>query len=238
VITSIASPRHLRLAGFAVGAVAVAGTAVYVTASAAGYNLSLNGSPTSSTQAALTAAPDQAVNGSAVCQDFITHFASDLGTTETKVNSAFQQAVDQTLADEVKSKEITQAQADAIRQKLAGKAPCPLAGGLGAKPQTGAGAYTQELMTAAATALGITPQQLKTDLAGGMTLSQIAAAQKPPITQDQFRAKLIAAIKPLLDQAVANNKLTSDQEQKILQRLQTGPIPLWDTPVKKRAATA
>jgi hypothetical protein len=91
-------------------------------------------------------------------------------------------------------------------------------------------------MTAAASALGITPQQLRTDLAGGTTLSQIAAAQSPPVTEDQFRTKLIADIKPLLDKAVTDKKLTSAQEQQILQRLQTGPIPFWDKPVKKAAA--
>ena len=98
------------------------------------------------------------------------------------------------------------------------------------------GQYTQALMTAAASALGITPQQLRTDLASGMTLSQIAAAQKPAVTEDQFRTKLIAAIKPLLDAQVANQRLTSTQEQQILQRLQTGPIPFWDKPIKKAAA--
>ena len=70
-----------------------------------------------------------------------------------------------------------------------------------------------------------------------MTLSQIAAAQKPPVTEAQFRTKLIANLKPLLDKAVADKKMTGDQEQKILQRLQTGPIPFWDKPMPK-ATTA
>src|SRR5438477_607158 len=119
------------------------------------------------------------------------------------------------------------------RLRLAG-----LAAGLGSGARPNAAQYTQALMTAAASALGITPQQLRTDLAGGMTLSQIAAAQRPAVTEDQFRTKLIANIKPLLDKAVTDQKLTSAQEQQILQRLQTGPIPFWDKPVKKAAAAA
>jgi hypothetical protein len=236
VITSIATSRRLRLAGFAAGAAALAGAAIYITASAAGYNLGLN-RPSSPPVAALTSAPD-ATGGaaSAACTDFISHFASDLGTTQAKVNGAFQQAAAQTLADEVKNGQLTQAQADAIKQKLAGKQPCALATGLAPAAKAGTAQYTQALMTAAASALGITPQQLRTDLAAGMTLSQIAAAEKPAVTEDQFRTKLIANIKPLLDQAVTDQKLTSAQEQQILQRLQTGPIPFWDKPIKKAAA--
>jgi len=229
---TIATPKRLRLAGFAAGA------AVYITASAAGYNLSLNRSSMPPEQTALTSAPDSKSGAaSAACTDFISHFASDLGTTQAKVNDAFQQAAAQTLADEVKNGDLTQAQADAIKQRLAGKQPCALAGGLGsgAKP-TSTAQYTQSLLTAAASALGITAQQLRTDLAGGMTLSQIAAAQKPAVTEDQFRTRLIANIKPLLDKAVTDQKLTSAQEQQILQRLQTGPIPFWDKPVKKAPA--
>ena len=229
---NIATPRRLRLAGFAAGAVALAGAAVYITASAAGYNFSLNRPSTPSVQTALTSAPDSNSGAaSAGCSDFISHFASDLGTTQAKVNDAFQQAAAQTLADQVKNGELTQAQADAIKGKLAGKQPCALAGGLGSGARPNAAQYTQALMTAAASAL-------RTDLAGGMTLSQIAAAQRPAVTEDQFRTKLIANIKPLLDKAVTDQKLTSAQEQQILQRLQTGPIPFWDKPLKKAAAAA
>ena len=238
MITRIATPRRIRLFGFAAGAVAVAVAAVYVTASAAGFNLSLNG-PSSApvtTTSTLASTADKAGAPSAVCTDFVNHFASDLGASPAKVNDAFQQAVGQTLADEVKNGTITQAQADAIKQKLTGKPPCTIAGSLTPAPKAAGVQYTQALMMAAASALGITPQQLKSDLAGGMTLSQIAAAQKPPVTEDQFRTKLIAAIKPLLDAQVANQRLTSAQEQQILQRLQTGPIPFWDKPMKRPAA--
>ena len=239
MITTIATRRRLRLVGFAAGAVALAGAAVYITASAAGYNFSLHRPSTPSEQTTLTSAPDSKSGAaSAACTDFISHFASDLGTTQAKVNDAFQQAAAQTLADEVKNGDLTQAQADAIKQRLAGKQPCGLAGGLGSSAKPGGAQFTQALMAAAASALGITPQQLRTDLAGGMTLSQIAAAQKPAVTEDQFRTRLIANIKPLLDKAVTDKKLTSAQEQQILQRLQTGPIPFWDKPLKKAAAPA
>jgi hypothetical protein len=239
VITSIATPRRLRIAGFAAGAAALAAAAVYITASAAGYNLGLSRPSAPPAQAAAASAPDaKGGAASAACTDFISHFASDLKSNQAAINTAYQQAIGQTLADEVKNGTLTQAQADAIKQKLAGKEPCALASGLAPGAKAGTAQYTQALMTAAASALGITPQQLRTDLASGMTLSQIAAAQKPAVTEDQFRTKLIANIKPLLDKAVTDKQLTSAQEQSILQRLQTGPIPYWDKPIKKAAAAA
>ena len=233
-MTSLAKLRHLRVVGFAAGAVLVAGAAVLVTASAAGLNVGFR--PSSSQPAsAETASVSQKAGASAVCNDFLSHLSSDLGKSQSQVNAAVQKAIGQTLADEVKNKDLTQAQADAIKQKMASQPPCALAGNLGKAdaPGTSIGAYTQQLISAAASALGISDAQLKTDLAGGMTLSQIAAAQNPPVTEAQFRTRLIANLTPLLDTAVTNKKLTSAQEQAIIQRLQTGPIPFWTTPMRK-----
>jgi hypothetical protein len=229
--------RYLRVAGFAAGAVAVAGAAVLVTASAAGLNVGFRPSSTQPAQADAASMGQQA-SASSICNDFISHLSSDLGKSQSQVNAAIQKAVGETLADQVKSKAITQAQADAIKKKLASQPPCTLGANLPkpAAPGAGAtiGAYTQQLLSAAASALGISNTQLKTDLANGMTLSQIAAAQNPPVTEAQFRTRLIAKLKPLLDTAVTNKKLTSAQEQAILQRLQTGPIPFWSTPMKRK----
>jgi hypothetical protein len=220
-----------------VGAVAVAGAAVLVTASAAGLNVGFRPSSTQPAQADAASISQQA-SASSVCNDFISHLSSDLGKSQSQVNAAIQKAIGETLADQVKSKAITQAQADAIKKKLTSQPPCTLAGNLGKTAVPGAGtkiaAYTQQLLSAAASALGISNTQLKTDLANGMTLSQIAAAQNPPVTEAQFRTRLIAKLKPLLDTAVTNKKLTSAQEQAILQRLQTGPIPFWNTPLKRK----
>jgi len=240
-MTRLSSLRHLRIAGFALGASAVAGAAVLVTASAAGFTLGFR--PASANQPmAAGAAVDltQATIASTVCNDFTSHLSSDLDKSQSQVNAAIQKAVGETLADEVKNKQLTQAQADAIKQKLASQPPCNLAAGLGKRSGAGiapqAGAYMQQLVTAAASALGIGAAQLRTDLASGMSLSQIAAAQSPPVTEAQFRTKLIAQLTPLLDTAVKNSKLTSVQEQAILRRLQTGPIPFWSSPMRRPKA--
>src|SRR5436309_11783983 len=236
VISTIATPKNLRIVSFAAGAAAIAGAAVYMTASAAGYSFNFGGPKGSNVRAASTVADQSTAPSSSVCNEFATHFSSDLGVSQDKVDSAFQEAVGQTLADEVKAGHITQAQADAIKTKMAGKAPCTLAGNLGGKNAAGGAVYRQRLMSAAASALGITTDTLKADLAKGMTLHQIADAQSPPVTEAQFRSKLTANLKPTLDKAVTDKKITSAQEQKILAALQTGPIPFWDKPMRKRLA--
>jgi hypothetical protein len=230
--------RHLRNLGFAAGAVAVAGVAVLVTASAAGLNVGFRSSPPRTTE---TAAIGQKADATAVCNAFIAHLSTDLGKSQTQVNGAIQKAIGETLADEVKKGDLTQAQADALKKKLASQPPCALTGvgRIGAPGDKATiGVYQAQLVTAAAAALGVTDTQLKADLAAGKTLSQIAAAKNPPVTEAQFRTNLIAQLKPLLDTAVKNNKLTTTQEQAILQRLQTGPIPFWNTPMKHKATTA
>jgi hypothetical protein len=244
VIKRIARLRYVRIAGLAAGSVAVAGAAVLITASASGLSVGFH--PAGSSQPAsndTTASISQATSPSAVCSDFISHLSSDLGKSQSQVNAAIQKALGETLADEVKNGQLTQAQADKLKQKLASQPPCNLAAGLGKnRPQPAAGAqigaYRQQLIAAAAAALSVSPTQLQGDLAKGMSLSQIAAAQNPPVTEAQFRTRLIAQLTPLLDAAVKSGKLTATQEQMILQRLQTGPIPLWNTPVRKPKATA
>jgi hypothetical protein len=240
VITRLTKLRYLRVAGFALGGVAVAAAAVLVTASAAGLNVGLRPSATQPSQSE-TASLAQKSSATAVCNDFISHLSTDLGKSQAQVNAAIQKAIGETLADEVKNKELTQAQADAIKKKVGTQPPCALSG-IGAPAAGGnstkIGAYVPQLMSAAASALGISDAQLKTDLANGMSLSQIAAAQKPPVTEADFRTRLIAKLKPLLDTAVTNKQLTSTQEQAILKQLQTGAIPYWKTPPMKPKTTA
>jgi hypothetical protein len=243
-MTSLAKLRYLRVLGFAAGAVLVAGAAVLVTASAAGLNVGFR--PSASQPATTeTASVSQLAAASAVCNDFLTHLSSDLGKSQAQVNAAVQKAIGETLADEVKNKDLTQAQADAIKKQLAAQPPCNLAGNLGPKPAPRIATptiatYTSQLVTAAASVLGVSDTQLKTDLASGMTLSQVAAAHNPPITEAQFRTQLIAKLTPVLDGAVTNKKLTSAQEQAIIKRLQSDPIPFWSKPMRplKPAAPA
>lgn len=226
MISKLAGNRTLRVAALAVGAVAVAGVAVVVTASAAGMTVGFK--PAGSSQAVV-----DANQSSTVCTDFMKHFAVEIGKSQAEINGAFQKAVADTLADEVKNGQITQAQADRLKEQLANRTPCTLPSKVG-RPGAGdsLGAYMQQYLSAAAAALGITETQLASDIKSGQSLSQVAAAQN--VTEADFRTKLIANLKPALDEAVTSKKLTSAQEQAIINRLQTGPLPLWSKPALRK----
>ena len=229
-MTSTASFRIVRFGAFAAAAIGVAAAAVLATAAAAGYNLLPR--PATAPTASVTA---KAGSGQAVCDDFLNHFSKDMNSSPAAVNEAFSKAVGQTLADEVANGTITQKQADALKAKLTAQPPCALAGAV-AKPSAAdkatIAAYQKVLLKAAADALGITPQELSADFAKGMSLSQIAAAQNPPVTEAQFRSRVIASLTPMLDTAVTNGQLTQAQEKAILKQLQTGAIPFWNTAPK------
>ncbi len=92
------------------------------------------------------------------------------------------------------------------------------------KPRTDA--YKMALLMADAKTLGISVKELKAAFAQGTTLRELAAAKN--MSEAGFRSALIKNLTPLLDQAVAEGKLTAEQEQKILQGLQSGSIPYWN----------
>lgn len=237
MITRLAKLRSLRVAGFAVGAVAVAGVAVVVTASAAGMSFGFRPTTSSPSQSDAALAAAQSKASSAACGEFMSHFAVEIGKSQAEINAAFQRAIADTLADEVKAGHLTQAQADALKQKLAKQTPCTLPS---LAPRSGdkapIAAYMAQYISAAASALGITEAQLKTDLKNGQSLSQVATTQK--VSEANFRTKLIANLKPVLDKAVSDKKITSAQEQTIVTRLQTGPLPLWNRPEKRKPTPA
>lgn len=221
--------RVVRVAGTAVGAVIIGAIAVVAMASTLGLRPSANAE---ANDLAVTAAQEKVL--SAVCKDFMTHFATEIGKSEAEVNAAFQRAIADTLADEVKAGHLTQAQADTIKQRLANRTPCSF-GGL--KPR-GAQleAFMQQYLAAAASALGITEATLRTDLRSGQNLSQIAASKN--VSEATFRSKVVAAMKTALDKAVANKRITTAQEDAILNRLRNDPLPLWNKPLKRKPAPA
>ena len=236
MITRLWKLRRLRVAGFAVGAVAIAGIAVVATASAAGMSFGFrpNTSSQSQSDASLVAAQSRA--SSAACGEFMSHFAVEIGKSQAQINVAFQKAIADTLADEVKAGHLTQAQADTIKKKLANQTPCSLPSLAPRGDKTAIAAYMVQYLTAAASALGVTETQLQTDLKNGQSLSQVASAQK--VSEADFRNKLIANLKPVLDKAVSDKKITAAQEQTIVSRLQTGPLPLWNRPEKRKPMPA
>src|SRR5438046_4908317 len=150
MINRIWKLRHLRVAGLAAGVVAVAGAAVVVTASASGMGFGLRPSSAAQSNHSELAAVE-ANSSSAVCSNFMKHFAVEISKSQAEINSAFQRAIADTLADEVKSGQITQAQGDALKKKLANQTPCTLPSTIGhggANHKANVGAYMQQYVAA------------------------------------------------------------------------------------------
>jgi hypothetical protein len=73
-------------------------------------------------------------------------------------------------------------------------------------------------LSAATSYLGLSTEQIQTDLRNGQTLAQIATAQGK--TADGLVSAMVTAEKTNLDQAVSDGKLTADQETNILSMAQ------------------
>lgn len=217
-------PRAAKIYLGAVGVAAIAGVMVVATVAAA--------SPTPSPKP--SGSPS-----SAACDAFLGHVASNLGKSKSQVTKAISDAIGQTLNDEVKNGKLTQQQADAIKAKLNGGNRAPCAGvpiGIDRGPGLGRPGFGKFALADYATALGISESQLRQDLQNGQTVKDIAASKG--MDENAFRTKLVAAVKADLDKQVANKTITQQQEDSALQRLQNGPLPLWDRsiPIKRRPA--
>jgi uncharacterized protein YidB (DUF937 family) len=213
-------PRSLKFYLGVLGALLAAGFVVTVTAAASG----VRAQPFATASPKPSASPGATAKSQAYCDSFINHLASNLGKKPGDVQKAAASALDQTLDDAVKAGDLTRQQADAIKSRQASKPVC--AGGLaalrpdreGSRARVGQGAYAK--------ALGISPQDLKQQLASGKTVKDIAAAKG--MDENTFRNNLVNAVKPDLDARVAAGKLTQQQEDTILNKLKTAPLPRWD----------
>jgi hypothetical protein len=173
-------------------------------------------------------------------QQYLDDVAKRLNVTPAQLNSALKGAALDQLAAAVKAGKLTQAQADQLKQRIQqGAVPGPGVPGpfLGApraflRPGLGPGGPGPLALgggmlfgpngpaTAAAKYLGLTDAQLRQQLASGKSLADIAKAHGK--TTSGLEQAVTASIKARLDKAVANKRITSAQEQKILKALSMG----------------
>jgi hypothetical protein len=152
-------------------------------------------------------------------QAFLDDVAKRLHVTPAQLDSALKGAALDQLAAAVKSGRITQAQANALKQRIEGKgnAPGPLLFGphaLRRHMMFGGGIGFGAGLASAARYLGLTNAQLRKQLESGKSLAQIAKAQGK--WTSGLQQALTAALKKRLDRAVANKRITSAEEQKLL----------------------
>jgi hypothetical protein len=156
---------------------------------------------------------DQLMSGKSLAD-----IAKDKGKSVDDLKAAIKDGVQSKLDDAVKSKKLTQAQADDILKELDshlddlvnGK-PGKLRGGLGHGKVVFGG------IDGAAKFLGLTEAQLRDQLASGKSLADIAKDKGKSV--EDLKAALKDAAKAKLDTAVKNKNLTQDQADKILEEL-------------------
>jgi hypothetical protein len=225
-------PRPAKIYLAAVGALAAATVAVVAGVATVAAATSPSPSPSAG----------RGAQAAASCNTFTNHLATDLGKSQSQVQKAIAQAIGQTLDDAVKNGDLTQKQADAIKAKVgsnacaAGAARVPgIAGGRPFGPFSGGGPLARIAaggLNEYAKALGISQTELQQDLQSGKTIKDIAASKG--LDENAFRGKLVGATKTDLDAQVKAGNLTQKQEDAVIQRLQNGPLPLWDRTVMPR----
>jgi hypothetical protein len=144
---------------------------------------------------------------------FLADAANRLGVQSSQLQNALQQAAIDRVDAAVADGRLTKAEGDAIKARIQSGDFGPGIGfGFGGM-HVGFGVE----LGAAATYLGLTEAQLRSDIESGQSLAQIATAQGKSV--DGLKQALIADAKSHLDQAVKDGKLTAAQETQFLNDL-------------------
>jgi hypothetical protein len=172
--------------------------------------------------AAIAASKDSttpAAQTSAIAEDA----AGQLGVTPAALTAAIKKAMVDQIEAQVTAGTITKAQATQMEARLA-KADAPLfalGGGPGKDGPGGRGhggpGGGRISFDAAATYIGVTTAELRTQLESGKSLATIATGNGK--TADGLKSALTAAAKKDLDAAVTAGRLTQAQEDKLLAAL-------------------
>lgn len=164
-------------------------------------------------------------------QSFLNDVAKRLNVSPSKLRAAVQGAMLDRLQAAVKAGELTQAQANLLKQRIEnGGFPFRrLAGGgfwlhgPGARAQVVPRAGLMPLfgpLAAAAKYIGVSRAQLLSDLRGGKTLAQVAQSHGKSVSG--LEQAIVAAQKSRLNHAVTLGYLTKAQEQRALSLLTRG----------------
>ena len=180
---------------------------------------------------AQTPTPPQPPQSSAYNQTFWQTLADKLGTSVDKVQQAIPDALKAVVAQALKDGKLTQTQADdantRIDKQLFDK---PMFGPFWGEGRHGMGRGGMERggmerggfaagaeMDAAAAKLGMTTQDLMTELRSGKTLADVA--KEKSISADDLKAAIINAVTAQIDQAVKDGKLTQAQAEQLKSKL-------------------
>ena len=153
----------------------------------------------------------------ALAQEFMSKLAGKLGIGQDKLQTAVKDTQKEIIAEQLQQGKITQQQADALNQRADQQNGVIPFGGV----ERGFMRGFRMGVTAAdlSSFLGITEQQLSTELQSGQTLAQVAQAHGK--TADQLKTYIHDKIKASLDAAVKNGQITQAQEDTRLSTIDT-----------------
>ncbi len=160
---------------------------------------------------------------------FAQSFAQHLGVSEEALNAAYHEALVETAAKAVQDGKLTQAEADGIVAKLNN-------GGVGTLVTLADATriknrdprleqfdtdFRQNLFpNAVANGLGISADELKTELGAGKSIADIASAHNLDLAQ--VKQATLAALKAELDKAVQAGQLQQNEDDGIYGKIQMG----------------
>jgi polyhydroxyalkanoate synthesis regulator phasin len=150
-------------------------------------------------------------------QAVIADAAKQLGIEPAKLSAALKGALKHRVDAAVESGRLTKAQGDALKARIdSGK--MPLFPGAGRHPHGYGFGHHALKLDAAAAYLGLTEEQLRTELESGKTLAQIATAHGK--TAAGLVDALVAAAHKKVDEAVAAGRLTRAEANSLLAGLE------------------
>ena len=163
---------------------------------------------------------------------FLTHLAQSLGIDKSQLVDQMKTAAKTTVDDATQQGTLTEEQANRLKDRIDQASPERFAGSffgpkhrphprLGmVKPGRfgfGRGLFG-DLWDAAAQKLGLTTDQLRTELQAGKSLAQIA--EEKGESRDDLKAALVEAQRTPVQQAVEEGRLTQEQADRILANLE------------------
>jgi polyhydroxyalkanoate synthesis regulator phasin len=149
---------------------------------------------------------------------FFSKLADKLGVSEEEMNTAVQEVQSDMIDEAVAEGTLTEDQAAQLRDRLEeGDFVFPF-GGRGVGHGWGGGGIRGVTPEAAAQVLGMTEDELLTELKDGKTLAEVAEAQGMSV--DAFETALLDQVQAQLDELVTDGTLTQAQADEQFQRVE------------------
>ncbi len=154
---------------------------------------------------------------------FLTHLAQGLGIDKNRLIDQIRTAARATVDEAAQQGALTTDQAQRLKQRIDQATPEHLLHPFGkpfhGRPGWGRPGKFGDLWLAAAQKLGLTVDQLRAELRAGKSLAQIA--QEKGVGRDDLKAALLQAARNRIQQAQQQGRLTQQQADQILSRLES-----------------